>query len=327
MRNKIWLESFRTVAAAVVVWAAAFGAVADEMPGRRKFAAACPPVTAEMARKPGPPRVMMIFAHPDDADIRCGCLTVSLIQRGFKVKFVSIGDGRLGHHRLSPEETASVRRTETLEVARRFGLDGYDIYGHFDIQPTYELRCKVARAIREYEPDYVITHRTCDYHSDHRGTGVIVMDVGYWLGIPHWLPDTKPLRRRPIVLFMSDEFNVPLTLKPDVMIDAEPFLDRWCDALDAQVSQFYQWLPWDKGIEGEVKALGDRSDIKARNAYLCKYWAKRKKDDAARFAGAWTAQYPGRKVPAYMEVYEVSEYGRAPTDEDLRLLTGDKEVK
>ena len=52
---------------------------------------------------------------------------VKLIERGFKVKFVSVTDGRMGHHRLTPDETARTRRAETLEAARRFGLDGYDI--------------------------------------------------------------------------------------------------------------------------------------------------------------------------------------------------------
>lgn len=102
-------------------------------PRRRAFVGACPPSSRELAgRRPGPTRVMFIGAHPDDADILCGCTAVKMIDRGFKVKFVSVTDGRMGHHRLSPDETARVRRAETLEAARRFGLDGYDIYGYPD---------------------------------------------------------------------------------------------------------------------------------------------------------------------------------------------------
>ena len=69
---------------------------------------------------------MVIGVHPDDADIICGGTTVQLVERGFKVKFVSITDGRMGHHRLSPDETARTRRVETAEAAKRFGFDGYD---------------------------------------------------------------------------------------------------------------------------------------------------------------------------------------------------------
>ena len=292
----------------------------------KKFVAACPPSSREYdGRRPGPPRVMIIGAHPDDADIICGGMAVKLIARGFKVKFVSVTDGRMGHHRLSPDETARTRRAETLEAARRFGLDGYDIYGYPDcgLYPDDGARRLVARKMREYEPDFVFTHRTCDYHADHRATGQLVMDAGYLLGVPHWCDEAKAQRLRPVILYVSDPFTYPRELRPDVMFDVGDCLDKWCDGLDAQVSQFYDWLPWDKGAEAEVAALGDRSDIAARNAYLRKYWAARKQRDARRFAAAWREEYPARPVPEFMEPYEVSEYGRAPTEADLRLLLGE----
>ena len=293
--------------------------------GGRKFVGACPAATETIARKPGPYRVMVIGAHPDDADIICGCLAVKLIDRGLKVKFVSVTDGRMGHHRLTPDETARTRRAETLEAAKRFRLDGYDIYGEPDcgLFPSYEMRMRVAKEIREYEPDFIITHRTCDYHADHRATGQLVMDAGYLLGVPHWVPEAKAQRRRPVILYMSDSFTVPREMRADVMIDAEPHLARWCEGLDAQVSQFYDWLPWDSGTEAEVVALGDRKDIKARNDYITRHWAGRKLRDAQRYARAWRDLYPNRPVPKYMEAYEVSEYGRAPTEEDLKIISGD----
>ncbi|MBO7688596.1 MAG: PIG-L family deacetylase [Kiritimatiellae bacterium] len=293
--------------------------------GKRRFVAACPNATGTIARTPGPIRVMMIGAHPDDTDITCGGLTVKLLAKGYKVRFASITDGRMGHHRLTPDETAKTRRAETIEAARRFGLDGYDIYGYADcsLVPSYEARCLVAKKIREFDPDFIITHRTCDYHADHRATGQLVMDAGYLLGVPHWVPEAKAQRRRPVILYMTDPFTYPRALRPDVMVDVEPYLARWCDGLDAQVSQFYDWLPWDKGTEAEVAALGDRSNIAARNAYLMKYWAAKKMRDAQRFADDWKEVYPSRPVPKYMEAYEVSEYGRAPTEEDLKIIAGE----
>lgn len=40
------------------------------------------------------------------------------------------------------------------------------------------------------------------------------------------------------------------------------------------------------------------------------------------FAAAWKEQNPDRPAPNYMEAYEVSEYGRAPTEEDFNILLG-----
>ena len=292
------------------------------------YVAACPPVKATIPRTPGPQRVMVIGAHPDDADIVCGCTAAKLVRKGARVKFVAVCNGDIGHHRLSHRETAATRRQETLNAAKVWGLDSYDIYGYGDcrVPNDFEARELVARKIQEFEPDIVITHRDCDYHVDHRTVGTLVKDCGYMLGCPHWIEGSKALRRRPLILLMSDVFTVPRLMRPDILVDVDPFIGKWAEALNCQQSQFYEWLAWDKGIEDEVKAIGDRkANIAGRNAYLMKYWGNRKVNDAKRFADAWREQYPGRPVPKAVESFEISEYGRPPIEEDFELLMGQGE--
>ena len=292
----------------------------------RTYVAACPPVKASIPRTPGPYRIMVIGGHPDDADIICGCTAAKLVKKGCRVKFVAACNGDLGHHRHDRETVAAIRRRETLDAAKVLGLDSYDIYGFGDARcpNTIEAREMVARKIQEFEPDIIMTHRDCDYHVDHRAIGTLVKDCGYMLGCPHWIAGSKPLRRRPLILLMSDVFTVPRVMRPDILVDADPYLGTWADALDCQVSQFYEWLAWDKGVEDEVKAIGDRKvNVERRNAYLMKYWGNRKTNDAKRFASAWREQYPGKPVPRAVESFEVSEYGRPPIEEDFDLLMGE----
>ena len=293
---------------------------------RRTYVAACPPVKESIPRTPGQQRVMVIGAHPDDADIQCGCTTARLVAKGARVKFVAVCNGCVGHHRMNRKETAAVRRQETLNAAKVWGLDSYDIYGYEDAGVPYDIPTRevIARKIQEFEPDIIITHRDCDYHVDHRTVGMHVKDCGYMLGCPHWIEGSKALRRRPLILLMRDDFTVPRVMRPDILVDADPFIDKWCDALDCQVSQFYEWLAWDEGIEDEVKALGNRAEnITARNDYLKRHWALKKIRDAARFADEWGKQYPGRAVPKMLEAYEISEYGRPPIEDDFELLMGE----
>ena len=292
----------------------------------RTYVAACPPVKASIPRTPGPYRIMVIGGHPDDADIICGCTAAKLVKKGCRVKFVAACNGDLGHHRHDRETVAAIRRRETLDAAKVLGLDSYDIYGFGDARcpNTIEAREMVARKIQEFEPDIIMTHRDCDYHVDHRAIGTLVKDCGYMLGCPHWIEGSKPLRRRPLILLMSDVFTVPRVMRPDILVDADPYLGIWADALDCQVSQFYEWLAWDKGVEDEVRAIGDRkANVEGRNAYLMKYWGNRKTNDAKRFASAWREQYPGKPVPRAIESFEVSEYGRPPIEEDFDLLMGE----
>lgn len=291
--------------------------------GTAEISKAVPPVSGSGSlRRPGPARVMVIGAHPDDADIFCGGLALRLIDRGFKVKFVSMTDGRMGHHIYSPDETAKVRRMETLEAARRMKLDGYDIYGYPDcgLFPTDEARKNVARKIREYQPDYIITHRTCDYHADHRATGQLVTDACYLLGVPHWCPEVPAQRHRPVIFYMTDAFSNPRPIRPDLMFDVDNYIERLCDGLDAQGSQIYEWLPWDSGREKTVAQLGDRSDLKKRNEYIDRYTFGRKRADAKRFAEMWKERNPDAPLPKNLEVYEISEYGRRPSKVELKFL-------
>ena len=324
--RRIFIAQVGAMVGAVIVGMSAEAAGDISTMKGRSYVAACPPVKDSIPRTPGPLRVMVIGAHPDDADIQCGCTTAKLIAKGARVKFVAVCNGNIGHHKLSRKETAATRRQETLNAAKVWGLDSYDIYGYEDAGVPYDIPTRevIARKIQEFEPDIIITHRDCDYHVDHRTVGMHVKDCGYMLGCPHWIEGSKALRRRPLILLMNDFFTVPRTLRPDIVVNCDPYIEKWCDALNCQVSQFYEWLAWDKGIEDEVAAIGDRStNIAGRNAYLKKYWAKSKEKNAVRFADAWREQYPGKPVPKMLEAYEISEYGRPPIEEDFELLMGD----
>ena len=325
MNRRIFLGAIGCVAAVGAVTRMEAAGELNTIRGKT-YVAACPPVKASIPRTPGPYRIMVIGGHPDDADIICGCTAAKLIKKGCRIKFVAACNGDIGHHIHSREKTAAIRRRETLNAAKVFGLDSYDIYGWGDARcpNTIEARELVAKKIQEFEPDIIMTHRDCDYHVDHRTIGTLVKDCGYMLGCPHWIEGSKPLRRRPLILLMSDVFTVPRVMRPDILVNADPYIGKWADALDCQVSQFYEWLAWDKGIEDEVAAIGDRKkNIAKRNAYLMKYWGNRKVNDAKRFADAWRAQYPGKPVPEAVESFEISEYGRPPIEEDFALLMAD----
>ena len=102
-------------------------------------------------------RIMVIGAHPDDADLTCGCTAISFAKRGARVKFVSVTNGDKGHQTMTPPELARRRKKETEVSAKRFGIEEYIVMGCPDceLEPTLEWRKKMIRMIREFSPHII----------------------------------------------------------------------------------------------------------------------------------------------------------------------------
>lgn len=85
------------------------------------------------------------------------------------------------------------------------------------------------------------------------------------------------------------------------------------------VSQFYEWLPWNKPIENEVPKT-----VRQKKEFMRKYWMDRDLRRAERYRPQLIARYgqaAGAKVKR-CEAYEVCEYGAKLTNEKRKLLFG-----
>ncbi len=264
-------------------------------------------------------RVLFIVAHPDDADIHAGAMVAKLAQAGARVRIVSLCNGDKGHQSMTSEALAARRYGESRRAAAVFGVEDYAVLPYHDceIEPTLKMRAEVTRIIRRFAPHVVFTHRTCDYHADHRATGTLVMDAAYLLGVPLWCPDVPRPSVLPSVFCITDEFTVPRPLRPDLLIAADPYREKVLDAIACHESQVYEWLPWDRK---QMDDLPDRANPAACRAFLEKEWFAAKRRDAERFAAAWQVHYPERPLPQYAEAYELSEYARRPTPDELAWL-------
>ncbi|GAB4362637.1 MAG: hypothetical protein OHK0021_06650 [Bryobacter sp.] len=260
-------------------------------------------------------RVIAFGAHPDDCDLGAGGLAAKLSQMGHKVKFVSLTNGDAGHHEMGGGMLAKRRRAEAQESGRRLGIE-YEVLDNHDgeLLPTLDVRLQVIRRIRQWNADVVISPRSNDYHPDHRNTGLVVQDAAYMVVVPNVAPDTPPIRKNPIFLHFQDRFQRPQPFRPDVAIDIGDVIDKKVDALDAHVSQFYEWLPWVAGnLETISKDKAERKQqlLKARTRTIT---------PAVRAA---LEKYYGKEAAAkvvHYEAFEVSEYGSQPTEAELRRL-------
>ncbi|HQL09052.1 MAG TPA: PIG-L family deacetylase, partial [Lentisphaeria bacterium] len=115
-----------------------------------------------------PRRFLFFGAHPDDADLLFGGTAIKLARAGHAVKFVSACNGDCGHQSMSSPDLAKRRYLEAQASAKIAGLVEYEVLPI----PDCRLECNLAnretfiRIIRRFQPDVVISHRSCDYHAD-----------------------------------------------------------------------------------------------------------------------------------------------------------------
>ena len=278
-------------------------------------------------------KVLMIGAHQDDNEFRCGGLAHKLVKKGHEVKFLSMCNGCGGHHIMSPQETTAKRAKESEKVAELIGVT-YDVWTDMDdctLVADLETRRRLIRYIREFSPDLVVAHRPNDYHADHRASGQLVMDASYMLVVPHECPDSPAMREMPIIMYNEDNFRDP-DFRGDIVVDIDDEVETKLKIADINDSQVYEWLPyteletvpetpeerfeWLKGMDLSKKYTD--KEIMA----LPRGWAVRFAKTAARFRKELIKTYGkkrGKKI-RFAEAYQVCEYGSPMTEEIRKIL-------
>jgi len=257
--------------------------------------------------------VVVIGAHPDDADGSAGGMAIKFAKAGHHVLFISLTNGDAGHQSSGGGALAKRRRAEAQEAAKRFGVS-YKVLDNHDgeLLSTLDVRLDVIRLIREWEADIVIGPRPYDYHPDHRNAAIIVQDAAYLVTVPNVVPSTPPLKANPLFLYTQDRFKKPYPFSPDIAIDISDVFDQKIYAMAAHESQYFEWLPW---ANSQVVPEGEEARIE---------WLKanRKRPitpDVRQSLIKWYGQERGANVTD-AEAFEICEYGRQPSEEEIREL-------
>ena len=128
-------------------------------------------------------RGMVVIAHADDAEFGCSGTVAKLCAEGWEMVYVMCTDGSKGSadREITQRELAAIRRKEQQDAGKVLGLKDVVFLDYEDsmLQPTLELRKDIAREIRRYKPDVLITMypmRNLDGgwgvgHPDHMAAG------------------------------------------------------------------------------------------------------------------------------------------------------------
>jgi len=261
-------------------------------------------------------RVIAFGAHPDDCEVRAGGVAAKFAGKGHLVKFVSVTNGDAGHCVMGGGALAKRRRAEAQEAARRLGIAEYEVLDNHDgeLLPTLEVRKQIIRLIRQWNADMVLSPRSNDYHPDHRYTGILVQDAAFMVVIPMIVPDVAPLGRNPVFLYFEDGFQKPQPFDPTIAVNIDDAWGKKLDSFEADESQFYEAQPNCWGGGAVVP-----KDPAERRKWLEKRWDRRPGPAVQRCLEKWYGPERAKGVRR-AEAFELCEYGRRPSDAELKKL-------
>ncbi|HEX7070410.1 MAG TPA: PIG-L deacetylase family protein [Rhodothermales bacterium] len=264
-----------------------------------------------------PLNIIAFGAHPDDCELKVGGCAARWSRQGHRVKFVATTNGDIGHFSMAGGPLARRRRAEVERCAEILGIETQVLDIHDgELVPSLENRKIIAGLIREWQADVVLTHRPWDYHADHRYTATLVQDAAVLVTAEYFTPYT-PAVRTPVILYMSDDFKKPYPFQPDFVVGIDGTAELKWDCIRAMPSQFADPDSW---IARYVE--GVPSDDALRADYILDLFRHEDASIADRYRERLIdrlGEQQAREV-RYAEAFELCEYGRVPTEEEVGAL-------
>ena len=190
-------------------------------------------------------RVLVVVAHPDDAEFGCGGSVARWVKEGKEVTYVILtnGDKGSGDRSMTSERLAKIRKKEQLDAAQALGVARVQFLGQPDgeLEDTRDVRRAVTAEIRRWRPDLLVTqnpYRTTNLyasHPDHRVAAGVALDCVYpfardHLSFPELLAQgLEPHKVREVYLMWWEN--------PEVVVDISDTMDLKLKALACHASQ------------------------------------------------------------------------------------------
>ena len=176
--------------------------------------------------------ILVMAAHPDDAELSCSGTILKHIAAGKKVGIVDFTRGELG-----TRGTPEIRLQESADATKILGLHARENLGIRDVffRNDEETQLKLIEVIRKYQPEVVLANALEDRHPDHGKGAQLAIDACFLSGLRQIktgdLPAWRPTQ---LYHYIQDRY-----LEPDFVVDISAHWDQKESAIHAFKSQFF----------------------------------------------------------------------------------------
>ena len=204
--------------------------------------------------------LLIIMAHPDDAELCCSGTILSCIDNGLSIGMIDLTRGELGTRgsgKIRIEEANNAAKV--LGVNFRHNLELRDGFISVDEESIFE----VVKIIREFKPKVIITNSKTDRHPDHESAARLVKKACFLSGLIKISTKKDNLDQeswRPKSLLYSIQNNY---VEPHFVVDVSKYIDVKINAIKCFQSQFYD--PKSKESDSFISTKEFMDFIKSRS--------------------------------------------------------------
>jgi bacillithiol biosynthesis deacetylase BshB1 len=175
--------------------------------------------------------LLVISAHPDDAEISAAGTIIKSVREGKIVSLVDLTQGERG-----TRGSADLRMIEAQKASEVMGThfrENLELADCFFTE-TPENKMRVIDVIRKYRPEIVFTNSLRDRHPDHARAAKLVADCCFYAGLPKIETNHGAWRPRAVYHFNQDYYN-----RPDFVVDITAYMEQKIETLKSFSSQFF----------------------------------------------------------------------------------------
>jgi LmbE family N-acetylglucosaminyl deacetylase len=238
-----------------------------------------------------PERAMVIVAHPDDPEFSCAGTMARWAKAGTKICYVlcTSGDVGIAQPGMTRDKARVIREAEQREAARITGVEEVVFLGEPDgmLQATLELRKKLVREIRRFQPEVVVTGDPTRVwsgdsyinHPDHRAASAAALDAVFpAAGQPNLFEE---IAEEGFQAYKPRKVYVTIWDEADVWVNITETIDIKIEALRAHKSQMKDWDPEERikqwaAMRGKGKEMAYAESFKVVTLVNDEDWEKNK---------------------------------------------------
>ena len=179
--------------------------------------------------------ILVLAAHPDDAELGCAGTIAAHVALGQQVGIVDFTRGELGTRgsaKLRAEEAEASRQVLGVTVRENLGFAD----GGFVNDRQHQL--EIIKMIRRFQPDAVLANAIHDRHPDHGRGAELARDACFYSGLRKiettWQGEQQ-MAWRPAKVF---HFIQAHHITPSFVVDISPYWETKIKAIRSFASQF-----------------------------------------------------------------------------------------